>query len=472
MTEVARKIPAMKIRRWLLISWSCLGVFVGGVAGCSQPATPPTNSAGAQPPSAAESDPVNKPAAKNAAETEDANDEHATVAATAAADKDEAKPARITLGVSKLTSGIPGEGPLDVADIKAWLDDSSNHEIIADFDLPPGMATGRQQVKGLDANPLTRAKIELGRQLYFDPRLSADGTISCASCHDPDHGYAADTRFGVGIGGQMGGRNSPVAYNRILSDKQFWDGRAASLEDQAKGPIANPIEMGNTHEACVKTLAEIEGYKLQFEKIFGELTIDAVAQAIASFERVLVTGPAPADYYEQFRPFADIDPEDLEEDPDQLAAYKKAKAEMEAHPMSESAQRGRELFYGSKGSCTACHVGPNLSDELYHNLGVGMEAAEPDLGRYSVTMDEKDRGAFKTPTVRNVTLTAPYMHDGSLKTLEEVVEWYDKGGHPNPQLDPKIKKLNLTDQEQADLVAFMKACESEFPVVRQARLPK
>ena len=230
--------------------------------------------------------------------------------------------------------------------------------------------------------------------------------------------------------------------------------------------------MGNTHEACVKTLAEIEGYKLQFNKIFGELTIDAVAQAIASFERVLVTGPAPADYYEQFRPFADIDPEDLEEDPDQLAAYKKAKAEMEAHPMSESAKRGRELFYGSKGSCTACHVGPNLSDELYHNLGVGMEAAEPDLGRYSVTMDEKDRGAFKTPTVRNVTLTAPYMHDGSLKTLDEVVEWYDKGGHPNPQLDPKIKKLNLTDQEQADLVAFMKACESEFPVVRQARLPK
>ncbi len=472
MTEVARKIPAMKIRRWLLTSWGCLGVFVGGLAGCSEPAAPPTRSAGDQRP-ASKADSANKPPAKENGEPEGAN-EHATASAAAAAsDKVEAKPARITLGVSKLTSGIPGEGPLDVADIKAWLDDPNNHEIIADFDLPLGMATGRQQVKGLDANPLTRAKIELGRQLYFDPRLSADGTISCASCHDPDHGYAADTRFGVGIGGQMGGRNSPVAYNRILSDKQFWDGRASSLEDQAKGPIANPIEMGNTHEACVKTLAEIEGYKLQFEKIFGELTIDAVAKAIASFERVLVTGPAAADYYEQFRPFADIDPEDLEDDdPDQLAAYQKAKAEMEAHPMSESAQRGRELFYGSKGSCTACHVGPNLSDELYHNLGVGMEAAEPDLGRYSVTMEEKDRGAFKTPTVRNVTLTAPYMHDGSLKTLDEVVEWYDKGGHPNPQLDPKIKKLNLTDQEQADLVAFMKACESEFPVVRQARLPK
>jgi cytochrome c peroxidase len=472
MTELARKIPAMKIRRWLLISWGCLGVFVGGIAGCSQPAAPPTKSVGAQPSAEAEADSADRPAAKEDGEPADAGDEHATAAAVAAEDKREAKQARITLGSSKLTSGIPGEGPLDVADIKAWLDDPNNHQIIADFDLPLGMAAGRQQIKGLDANPLTRAKIELGRQLYFDPRLSADGTISCASCHDPDHGYAADTRFGVGIGNQMGGRNSPVAYNRILSDKQFWDGRAASLEDQAKGPIANPIEMGNTHEACVKTLAEIEGYRLQFDKIFGELTIDAVAQAIASFERVLVTGPAPADYYEQFRPFADIDPEDLEEDPDQLAAYKKAKAEMEAHPMSESARRGRELFYGSKGSCTACHVGPNLSDELYHNLGVGMETAEPDLGRYSVTMDEKDRGAFKTPTVRNVTLTAPYMHDGSLKTLDEVVEWYDKGGHPNPQLDPKIKKLNLTDQEQADLVAFMKACESEFPVVRQARLPK
>ena len=186
------------------------------------------------------------------------------------------------------------------------------------------MSAGRQQVKGLDANPLTRAKIELGRQLYFDPRLSADGMVSCASCHAPDHGYAADTQFGVGISGQTGGRNSPIAYNRILSDKQFWDGRAASLEEQAKGPIANPIEMGNTHEACVKTLAGIEGYKLQFDKIFGEVSIDAVAQAIASFERVLVTRPSPADYYEQFRPFADLDPEDLEDDPEQLAAYKQS----------------------------------------------------------------------------------------------------------------------------------------------------
>ena len=131
--------------------------------------------------------------------------------------------------------------------------------------------------------------------------------------------------------------------------------------------------------------------------------------------------------------------------------------------MSESAKRGREIFFTDKGSCTACHVGPNLTDEQYHNLGVGMDAEKPDLGRHDVTKEEKDKGAFKTPTIRNVELSAPYMHDGSHKTLEEVVDWYDKGGHPNPTLDPKIKKLNLTEQDKKDLVEFMKACTGDLP---------
>jgi cytochrome c peroxidase len=335
-----------------------------------------------------------------------------------------------------------------------------------------GLAAGAAQLKGIDANPLTRAKIELGRQLYFDPRLSADATISCASCHDPDEGFAKHTQFGVGIQGQEGGRNSPVSYNRILSDAQFWDGRAESLEAQAVGPIANPIEMGNTHDACVECLKGIPGYQKQFEKIFGTLDIDAVGKALASFERAVVTGPAPFDYNEQLRPFAALDPEDIEADPELKAKYDKATADAEAHPMSESAKRGRELFFTEKANCTACHVGANLADEKYHNLGVGMDKPQPDVGREEVTKDPKDHGAFKTPTIRNVALSAPYMHDGTQKTLVEVVEWYAKGGHPNDNLDEKVKKLDLSDQDKADLVAFMEACTGDFPKINRGRLPQ
>ncbi len=386
--------------------------------------------------------------------------------------------AEVQLPDSSLTAGIPGEGPLTVDEIRKWLNDPKNHEVLK-VELPLGLSAGALQIKGLDENPLTRAKIELGRQLYFDTRLSADTTISCASCHDPDEGFARHTQFGVGIQGLEGGRNSPVSYNRILSDLQFWDGRAGSLEEQAVGPIANPIEMGNTHEACVEVLDQIDGYRLQFEKIFGELTIDAVAQAIASFERVLVSGPSPYDYYEQLQPFAALDEETLEElkedDPDLYAQYEAARDAAEANPMSESATRGYAIYFNKgakKGDCSACHVGPNLTDEKYYNLGVGMDADEPDLGRYEVTGVEADRGAFKTPTVRNVELSAPYMHDGSQQTLEEVVAWYVKGGHPNPHLSDRIKKLDLNEQDQADLVAFMKACTGEFPQIERGRLPE
>ena len=386
---------------------------------------------------------------------------------------------QVQLGTPELTAGIPGSGPLSENEIKAWLDDPQNHVVITPV-LPLGLAAGAAQIAGLDQNPLTRAKIELGRELFFDPRLSQDGTISCASCHDPDFGYAKNTQFGVGVRGQLGGRNSPTAYNRILSALQFWDGRAASLEEQSKGPIANPVEMSNTHEVCVAYLGEIPGYKLQFERIFPDgVNIGNVAKAIASFERVLVTAPSPWDYYEQLRNFKQAYADDLEDvealkedDPDLYAEYMEVKAASDAHPISASAVRGGELFFSDKASCTACHVGANYTDELYHNLGVGTDAAKPDLGRYEITMDEKDRGAFKTPTIRNVAMTAPYMHDGSQQTLAEVVEWYDKGGHPNANLDPKIKPLHLTEQEKADLVAFMEALTGELPKVESDRLPK
>lgn len=390
-----------------------------------------------------------------------------------------AKTEHVLLGSADLTAGIPGEGVLTTEQIQAWIDDPKNHATL-EVELPAGLAAGASAIKIPADNPMTRAKIELGRQLYFDTRLSADNTISCADCHHPDEGYARHTQFGVGIGGQEGARNSPVSYNRILSDAQFWDGRAASLEEQAVGPIANPIEMGNTHDAAVETVKNIAGYRIQFTKIFDDgVTIDNIGKAIATFERAIVTGPSPYDFYEPVRKMQVAFKEDLEDlkelkefDPDLYDDYMAKLKASEEHPISDSAKRGRDIFFTSKGACTACHVGANFADEKYHNLGVGMDQKEPDLGRFVVTNEDKDRGAFKTPTIRNVALTAPYMHDGSQQTLAEVVEWYAKGGHPNPYLSKDVKKLDLTDQDKQDLVEFMKACTGDFPKVEQGRLPE
>ena len=383
----------------------------------------------------------------------------------------------LDVGKNELARRIPGSGPLTNEQIADWLSHSENHKPLA-VKLPLGLSLGQSQMKGLEKNPLTLAKIELGRQLYFDNRLSSDNTVSCASCHHPQEGFSRHTPTGVGVKGQKGGRNSPVSYNRILSDAQFWDGRADSLEAQAIGPIQNPIEMGNTHDVMVKTLKEIEGYSMQFEKIFpgSGFTIDNVGKAIAAFERTLVTGPAPYDYSEAYKRFATLAPEDLEElktdSPETYTQYEEAKLLAEANPMSESAIRGQELFFSKRVGCSNCHVGANLADEQYHNLGIGMAAKEPDLGRFTETQVEKDKGAFKTPTIRNVALSAPYMHDGGMATLEEVVEHYNKGGDKNPWLSDKIVLLKLTPQESIDLVEFMRACTGSFPCVSSARLPQ
>ena len=385
----------------------------------------------------------------------------------------------VKLGDPSLTAGIPGEGPLSLAEIRKWIADPANH-LPLEIELPKGLDAGVANVFIPENNPLTRAKIELGRQLYFDKRLSSDSTISCASCHDPAHAYAFPSQFGIGVEDQEGGRNSPVAYNRLLSREQFWDGRAATLEDQAIGPIANPIEMGSDHEACVACLAGIPGYKLQFEAIFEDgITIQNVGKALASFERTLVTGPTPHDYENDLRNFKKLfalDLEDLdalqEDDPELYESYVELTQAVEQNPMSESARRGMTLF-ADKANCTACHVGANFTDEQYHNLGVGMTADEPDLGRFEVTQDEKDKGAFKTPTLRNVALSAPYMHDGSQKTLEEVMHWYNIGGHKNRWLSDKMKPLNLTDQELKDVVAYMaEGLTGTFPKVATGRLPQ
>lgn len=381
--------------------------------------------------------------------------------------------------VDLLGKGIGGSGPLTLNQAQDWLAQPQNHQPF-EIQLPEALQSGQSQVFIPQDNPLTLAKIELGRQLYFDRRLSKNSEVSCADCHHPQFGYAKDTQFGVGVGQQTGNRNSPVAYNRLFSRAQFWDGRADSLEAQAIGPIANPIEMASTHDLAVKLVSENKVYRLQFEKVFGHApSIADIGRAIASFERILITGGSPYDANEPFIKFKEAFASDLEDldglkadDPALYARYVNLKKTADANPMSAAALRGRNLFFSAKANCAACHVGANFTDEKFHNLGVGMQADKPDLGREAVTKNAADRGAFKTPTLRNVALTAPYMHDGSQKTLLEVVEWYAKGGHPNPHLSDKIKKFDATAQDKTDLVEFMKALTGPLPQVEMARLPE
>lgn len=307
-------------------------------------------------------------------------------------------------------------------------------------DKPPKPPLGLPPVQWPEDNPYSAAKAELGRLLYFDKRLSSDGTVSCATCHVTEKAFTDGAPVSTGIGGQKGGRSAPTVINRAYSTQQFWDGRADSLEEQAKGPIANPIEMTNeknadaAHAVVVKRLKGVPGYVKQFEKVFGtkDITIDHVAKAIATFERVVYSGNAPYDRY--------------------VAGDKKA--------MSAAQVRGMDVFF-NKAACDSCHLGFNFTDGSYVNIGIGMDKPNPDLGRFVVSGKEDDKGAFKTPTLREVEHHGPYMHDGSLKTLEEVIEHYNKGGIKNPQLNQRMKPLKLTDQDKADLVAFLKALSGE-----------
>ncbi len=311
-------------------------------------------------------------------------------------------------------------------------------------------------------NPLTAPKIDLGRELYFDARLSVDNKVSCSTCHDPNLNFADGKPLAEGIEGRKGPRNSPTVLNSALYLEQFWDGRAPTLEEQAKGPLINPVEMAMpSHEAVEEKVRGIAEYPPKFAEAFGEdeITIDHIVMAIASFERTLLAANSPFDRF-------------------MYGGEKNA--------LSEAAKRGLDLYEG-KARCKTCHEFLSsfalFTDDKYHNIGVGMddpaileiarraergedvtaaadEAQLKELGRYLVTKQAKDIGAFKTPSLRNVELTAPYMHDGSVATLEEAVELYNKGGQANPFLSGEIRRLNLTDQEKADLVEFMKSLTS------------
>lgn len=299
---------------------------------------------------------------------------------------------------------------------------------------PPPVPLGLLPIQWPKDNPYTPEKAELGKLLYFDPRISADNTVSCATCHGLKNAFTDGAAFSVGIKGQKGGRSAPTVINRAYSLAQFWDGRAATLEEQAKGPIQNPIEMGHTHVDVVKKFNAIPGYRALFKKAFGteDFTIDHMAMAIATFERTVLSGNSPYDQYK--------------------AGKKSA--------MTAEQVRGMDVYL-NKAKCDQCHEGINFTSNSYHNLGVGMDKPNPDEGRFVVTKNPSDWGAFKTPTLRDIERTAPYMHDGSIKTLEEVVDFYDKGGTPNKNLDEKMKPLKLSDQDKKALVAFLKALNGD-----------
>jgi cytochrome c peroxidase len=287
------------------------------------------------------------------------------------------------------------------------------------FTVPPGLPRAEMIVPA--DNPMTSEKIALGKQIFFDPRWSRSRTVSCASCHDPAHGWADPRRFSINGKGKPGRRHSQTVVNRAFSELQQWSGARGSLEHQAlKSSDSDP-------ETVVRQLGAIAGYREQFRRVFGtEVTAETVAKAIAAFERTILSGDSPYDRYRAG----------------------------DAGALSPSARRGLALFEG-KARCAKCHSGFNFTDEGFHNLGVGMDADTPDLGRHEVVTLPITRGAFKTPTLRDVAARPPYMHDGSLATLPDVIAFYDRGGVPNPDLSPMMQPLRLDPAEQADLVAFL-----------------
>jgi cytochrome c peroxidase len=295
-------------------------------------------------------------------------------------------------------------------------------------------------------NPMTPEKIELGKLLYFDKRLSKDGTVSCATCHNPETAWTEHEATSKGIKGQLGERNSPTVINAAYAPAQFWDGRATTLEEQALGPIENPIEMGHKLDAMITELSKLKGYEGQFQKVFGTgVTQEGVAKAIATFERTILSGNSP---YDRFK-----------------------KGDEKA--LGEAQKRGLELF--ESAGCATCHAPPIFSNGRYFNAGVGMDKEKPDEGRKIVTANDRDLGKFRVPALREVANTWPYFHDGSAKKLEDAVALMAAGGKDNANLSIMLKAVReakLTEQDQKDLVEFLKALSGEYPIVKPPELPK
>ena len=291
--------------------------------------------------------------------------------------------------------------------------------------------------------PQTRAKVELGRRLFFDTRLSLDNSMSCMTCHRPDLGYADGRPRPMGFGGKELPRHAPTLLNAAYNGPQSWEGKGKDLDDQTLIALKAPAIMNRGDEKiAAERLGSDPDYRKRFRRVYGEApSLKDAADALAAFQRTLITPSGRFDRYARGNKLA----------------------------LSEQEKRGLMVFIG-KGDCAQCHRGPNFTDNDFHNLGVPQVGPQAeDLGRYSQTKDEKDRGAFKTPTLRNVALTAPYMHDGAFGTLEEVVDFYDKGGGKNPNGSDLLPPLGLTDGEKRDLVAFLKALTGRIPKVRVPR---
>jgi len=278
-------------------------------------------------------------------------------------------------------------------------------------------------------NPTTSEKVALGKALFFDPRLSRTDKVSCASCHDPAKGFSNGERVATGVDGQRGTRSAPSLINVGYARSQFWDGRAGTLEEQALAPLQDAKEMDMRLEALVRKLNGIADYRRLFQAAFGgEATGPRIGQAIAAFERTIVSRETPFDRY--------------------------LKGDRQALP--PAALRGLKLFYG-QARCFVCHQGPNFTDDDFHNIGI-IDEGRPDPGRRGVTGKAADQGKFKTPSLREIGRTAPYMHNGRFKTLAEVVGHYNFGGvtdAANDHRDEKLSVLYLNEDQVNDLVAFL-----------------
>lgn len=295
-------------------------------------------------------------------------------------------------------------------------------------------------------NPPTAETIALGRRLYYDPIISVDGSVSCASCHMPEFAFSDPRRVSVGVGGKAGTRHAPTVINSAYNTLQFWDGRADSLEAQAKGPMANPVEMAHTLDGVVTRLQADAKYRELFKKAWGteQIDIDLVAKSIASFERTVLAGDSAFDRY-------------------YYGGDKTA--------LSAAAQRGLAIFVDvKKGNCEVCHtIGKTsalFTDNKFHNLGVGADTRGnlEDVGRYEQTKKDADMGAFKTPTLRNLDRRGPYMHDGTFPTLKDALGHYIGGGNQNEHLDKEMHALDfLTFEEREDLLEFLNALNGKLP---------
>ena len=274
-----------------------------------------------------------------------------------------------------------------------------------------------------------RAEVELGRRLFFDPVLSSDRTVACASCHDPEHGFADTERFSVGVAGRRTLRNAPALLNRALGRSFMWDGRVATLEEQVLLPIENELEMDLALERALERL-ECEGdWAASFAAAYGGPPTRArLAAALAAFVRGRLHGGSAVDRFRSGLQDA-LTPD----------------------------ERAGMWIFESRGGCWRCHTGVNFTDEGFHATGIGAADGEPEPGRFAVTGEPEDRGRFKTPTLRGLADTAPYMHDGSLASLEDVVEFYRQGGRPHSNPDPDLVALDLRERDAEHLVAFLRA---------------